>query len=412
MSSRIRRRLATMRGWFPLRPAGAALLALASYVALWLSRAEADYLLHPASFIVLGLVVGCVILVAAGAASLARQVRALPAGVADRFETTHTVSTAFRVRGLGRWLLLEVRLEWREPSSVDATLVAADGWLEERVTPRLRGRHERLVRRFSVEDVFGIAGVTFEREWATPLYVVPAAAARVAELLPSHAFGDAAAHPSGREEGDLVEMRHYAHGDSLKHVLWKTFARTRRLLVRMPERAMAPRPLSVALFVAGPSDEPSAGTARVYLEQGLLGPDFLFAADGASKPTRSPAEALEQIVASSRFQAEGGATLEALVAQIEPSRLGALVVFAPPTDGPWRQRLTALVQSRGLRATVVIGVDTFAATAPESPGRLRRLLFEVAGPQALEGGVGALRGALEAAGLTVHLVHRPTGQSW
>lgn len=412
MIASIRRRLATMRRLFPLRPAGVVLLGVGLEVVFRLSQAEADYVLYPAGLVVIGLVVGCALLVIGGAVSLRRRVRRLEANVPERLETTHEVLTGFRTKGLARWLVLDVRLEWVTPTSTHVRLLRSEGGLEEQVTPLSRGRYEALVRRFTVEDVFGLAQVAFSVEWQTSLCIVPAAAAHVGELLPSRASGDAVAHPSGREEGDLVEMRNYAQGDSLRHVLWKTFARTRRLLVRMPERAIAQRPLNVALFVAGPRDEPSAGAARLYLEKGLLGPDFIFAADGASRPTRSAVEAVEQLVDSVKAQGDGGATLEALVQQIEPARLTAFLVFAPPVDGAWRERLLGLVRPRGVTATVVIGVDHLVDAEARAKGRLHRLVFQDDGAGASDAGLLALRDALEADGHTVRLVHRPSGQTW
>src|SRR4029079_3371216 len=91
-------------------------------------------------------------------------------------------------------------------------------------------------------------------------------------------------HPAGRQDGDLVEMRNYGVGDPMRHILWKTIARTHRPLVRTPERAIAPAPITVAFLVAGAADEPTAATARLYLERGMFGPDFLFAADGPAPP--------------------------------------------------------------------------------------------------------------------------------
>lgn len=414
MIASTRRRLATMRRLFPLRPAGVVLLGVGLEVVFRLSQAEADYVLYPAGLVVIGLVALCALLVIGGAVTLGRRARRLEAKVPERLETTHEVLTGFRIQGLARWLILDVRLEWVSPASTHVRLLRSDGFLEERVTPLARGRFEALVRRFTVEDVFGLAQVAFSVEWQTSLSIVPAAAAHVAEMLPSRASGDAVAHPSGREEGDLVEMRNYAQGDSLRHVLWKTYARTRRLLVRMPERAIAQRPLNVALFVAGPRDEPSAGAARLYVEKGLLGPDFIFAADGASRPTRSAVEAVEQLVDSVKAQGDGGATLEALVQQIEPARLTAFLVFAPPADGPWRQRLLGLVRQRGVTATVVIGVDHLIDVDAEAQakGRLHRLVFQDDGAGASDAGLLALRDALEADGHTVRLVHRPSGQTW
>ncbi len=63
----------------------------------------------------------------------------------------------------------------------------------------------------------------------------------------------------------------------------------------------------VAGAVAAPGDEPSASTARLFLEQGLLGQDFVFAADGAPRPTSSAAEALEQVIRSRAHRGAQGA---------------------------------------------------------------------------------------------------------
>ena len=69
-------------------------------------------------------------------------------------------------------------------------------------------------------------------------------------------------------------MRAYGHGDPMRHVLWKTFARSRRLLVRMPERAIAPSPTTVAFLIAGPGEgdpiaarfDPLLAEARALLQ--------------------------------------------------------------------------------------------------------------------------------------------------
>jgi hypothetical protein len=214
--------------------------------------------------------------------------------------------------------------------------------------------------------------------------------------------------PVGPRQGDLVEMRSYAHGDSMRHVLWRTFARTRRLLVRMPERAVAPQPLNVGFLIAGTGDEPTAGVARVFLEQGLLGPDFVFAADGAQKPTTRVPDAVEQIIDSVRVRDDGAMTLDGLANQVEPHRLGACVVFAPPVDGPWRQRLAAMTRRFSVPATVVIGFD--GHDAPPQTGPLPRWLVRESVESVRAAGLVALKSALEADGYEVRIIHRPTGR--
>src|SRR5262249_4423907 len=192
------------------------------------------------------------------------------------------------------------------------------------------------------------------------------------------------------------------------HVLWKTFARTRRLLVRMPERSTAPQPITVAFLVAGPDDEPTAAAARLYLERGILGPDFIFAADGAASPTRDPREALDQIIDSAAARGDGGASLAGLAAQVQRSRMTSCLVFAPPRDGPWRGRGVGLGRQPAAPATVVIGVEGVAAPAR---GLFARLLLSRDGDAAGEAqsAVPTLRAALEADGMRVQVLHRQTG---
>ncbi|MBL8923779.1 MAG: DUF58 domain-containing protein [Myxococcaceae bacterium] len=393
----------------PLRFAGLILVAAAG-AALRFSEAEVDYLLRPVALVALALVAVCVALVLVTTLVVRRVVKGQPAGVPPELESGAELTTSFRVPNVRALGLLDVSLEWVTPPGFRATLVRAEGRLGERVSALERGRHDTLVRRLTVEDVFGLSALSFEVSWPITLRVTPVAAPVSATLAASRSSGDAWSHPSGRAEGDLVEMRSYAHGDSMRHVLWRTFARTRRLLVRMPERAVAPQPLNVAFLIAGAHDEPTAGVARVFLEQGLLGPDFVFAADGALKPTTRVPEAIEQIIDSVRVRGEGARGLDGLATQVEPHRLGACVVFAPPVDGAWREKLVAMSRRLSVPATVIIGVDTAGDEVAAPPARVPKWMLreDAAVTQATH--LVALREKLEADGFPVRVVHRPTGK--
>lgn len=380
----------------------------AAVLALRVSETEVDHLLRPVALVALALVAACLLLVMATTLYVRRAVKSQEAGVPPELQSGGELTTSFRVPNVRALGLLDVQLEWASPAGFSVSLVRADGRLGEKIGALERGRHDRLVRRFTIEDVFGLSSLSFEVEWAVALRVTPVAAPVNATLAASRSSGDAWSHPSGRAEGDLVEMRSYAHGDSMRHVLWRTFARTRRLLVRMPERAVAPQPLNVAFLIAGQADEPSAGVARVFLEQGLLGPDFVFAADGALKPTTRVPEAVEQIIDSIRSRSDGAAGLDGLANQVEPHRLGACVVFAPPVDGPWRERLVAMSRRLSVPATVVIGIDGSDEVAP--PKNVPKWLLRESTEATLAAGLIALKAALEADGFPVRIVHRPTGQ--
>lgn len=410
MRARARRWWRRLRRLVPVRLAGLVLVG-ASVAALRYSESEVDYVLRPVALVAIALTGACVVLVSVTTLFVRQRVKGQPVSVPPELQSGGEMTTGFRVPNLRKLGLLDVQLEWVTPPGFSVSLVPADDQLGERISALERGRHDELTRRFTVEDVFGLASLSFELSWPLALRVSPVAAPVNASLAASRSSGDAWSHPSGRAEGDLIEMRAYAPGDSMRHVLWRTYARTRRLLVRMPERSVAPQPLNVAFLVAGDGDEPSAGVARVFVEQGLLGPDFVFAADGAQKPATRVPEAVEQIIASVRARSDGGVALEGLANQVERHRLGACVVFAPPADGPWRERMLAMSRRLSVPATVIIGVDTAVDPTVTPPKRgLEGWLLEEDLEAQRSTQLATLRSALEADGFVVKVIHRPTGR--
>ena len=309
------------------------------------------------------------------------------------------------------WPLVQVSLQWSSPARVEVSVERVGGRVQEVVEPAERGDHVEVRRRFVVADIFGLARLGFWRRARQRARILPGSAKVSGQVLAHIAGGESLSHPAGPVGGELLDMRRYAPGDPLRLVLWKAFGRSRQLLVRTPERAISPSPSAIAYFVAGRDDEATAGTARAFLELGLLGADFLFSADGADEPTADPAEAVEQIVRSVFHRDRGAIGLHELLARGVRDGRHSCVLFLPPTPGPWLARVereVALPQG----TTAVIAVDRPLATGG---GRrwLRRLLF--AGPP-VEGGrapralIEVVR-RLERRGLRVKLLHRPSGTS-
>ena len=161
--------------------------------------------------------------------------------------------------------------------------------------------------------------------------------------------------------------------------------------------------------MAGPEDEASAGAARLYVEAGLLGADLLFTADGSVVPARSARDAVEQLVDSATQRGRGGEALDAAAAQIDPGRLTSCVLFVPPVDGAWRDRVVGFVRKYSLSASVIIGVDE-VGEAPAPLSRLNAFLFQPGVTlDTARPALRALRAALEAEGLPVKVLHRSTG---
>ncbi len=323
--------------------------------------------------------------------------------------TGNEIETGLSIPALTWWPFVDASLTWERPGAVEVTLVRDGSRLREVVVPRERGRTREIVRRFEVRDIFGLAHMAFSRRFPASLHVAPATGdVRIAIAL-RDVSGEGYSHPAGEPIGEMVEMRRYAAGDPLRFVLWKTYARTRRLLVRAPERAITPQRSTVAYMVAGPGDEPSASVARTFVEDGLLGADWSFCTDGAREPTEDAAVAVEALIDSAGFKDRGGEGFDRLLTEVDPHQLANCIVFVPGQDGPWVQRIAAFASRLPRPPTCVLSIDT--ALAPPTRGRLARMISaQPPGAKNDLEGIHALYDSLRAIGGPVQVVHRPTGR--
>jgi hypothetical protein len=219
--------------------------------------------------------------------------------------------------------------------------------------------------------------------------------------------GEGFSHPSGEPVGELIEMRRYGAGDSMRHILWKTFARTRRLLVRTPERAILPQPSSAAYLVSGPGDEAVASTARYFVEAGMLGKDAIFSAEGAVGPAQHDEEALDQIIASAAYKDQGGQGLTAFSRQVGLQQLGNCVLFAPSSPGAWVGRVAQFARTLPQKATVIIAIDS--SLESRQPSRWARWIWGAPTSTSAARDLPELVDELARTGLDVRVVHTPTG---
>ena len=109
-----------------------------------------------------------------------------------------------------------------------------------------------VIRRVVVQDAFGLSRIAFQHRQPGPIEVLPhLGGIRRLPVLTSLTGGEEYPHPMGLEDGDRVELRRYVPGDSARFIHWKVFGRTRKLMVRMPERALSRARRTVAYLVAG-----------------------------------------------------------------------------------------------------------------------------------------------------------------
>lgn len=401
------RRVWDLRYYVPLAPLGALLLTVALGVHLWYAPTRADVILYAASLFAVGLVALAVVSVMLTALVLWRRIdgEREPAGLLE-LESGARSSTGLSYPRYRFLPLVEVEVRWVDPADVEVGRERLAGRYVEVVRPRRRGRSTRLVRRLIVRDIFSLTRVGLLLTRKRSVRIRPARLSGSGQVIAHIIGGDALSHPSGPPEGELLDMRRYADGDPMRHVLWKAFARTRQLLVRTPERAIAPSPSGIAYFVAGPEDESTASAARYFIEEGLLGDDFLFGADGAAAPTGDADQALDQLIASAEHVARGGEDLSRFLDAVDAKRRASCVLFVPARAAAWLDHVERAA-SRIPKATVVIGIGG-AADQGTSTALRRLLTYGVASAdsRALLSGLKRLRRA----GFALRVVHSPSGR--
>jgi hypothetical protein len=374
--SRMRRLASRVRDLCPLTLPGLLLLGLAALALRHWGMGRLDLVVLAATVLGGGVLLLLAALVVIAALVLSLRLRRLPAGAPLAADCGSPLATGFRFP-FPRWLpLLEVGWRWNNPRRVEVVATRDLGGLAEVVTAERRGRAEQVVRRVTVGDVTGLTAVTLTTSSATTVSFAPrcGALARL-PLLEGLIAGDDLPDPRGGPFGDPIDMRRYAHGDSPRFILWKVYARSRKLLVRVPERALAVRTRTCAYLVAGPGDEPSAALARASLELGLLGEGWRFGADGSRATASNRDEALDALVASGDADPRGPTGLAPFLDRAARDGYAHCLLFVPPGPGPWLDTVPATVARTALRTVVLTAVDGVAADTPR-PAWWRRLFLE------------------------------------
>jgi len=290
------------------------------------------------------------------------------------FETGMPSLTGFSLPSMWWLPLVQLSWSWEVPGALSVEPQAGAGRLTERVTLRQRGIFESVTRRLVVQDAFGLARIVLRHRQLGPIQVLPhLGGIRRLPVLTSLTGGDEFPHPMGLEDGDRVELRRYVPGDSARFIHWKVFGRTRKLMVRVPERALSRSRRTVAYLVAGAHDEAAAAAARAAIEEEALGNEWQFAADGSPDATSDRSEALHKVMTSAGHAVESGSGMKRFLAEVDPRGPAALVVFAPPTMGAWLDEMRSLTMRRYGRVRVVIAVD--AVHDPDRQPGWRRVLL-------------------------------------
>ncbi len=366
---------------FPLTRLGIGVVCLGLGGWYWLGRGAGDLMIKLSSVLLLGAAASCLALLLAGCARLIiwRWRSAPERLVAAKVLSVDTATpgpTGLSIPGLRYWPLLELRVRWNYPEGARVSLRAEGGFDHEEVSLRDRGTYPWFERAIELRDVLGIGRVVLRSREDLQLDVMPHRGGLASlPLLRSLSGGDDIPHPMGVAQGDRLDLRRYAPGDPARFIHWKAYARSQKLVVRVPERALSRARRTVAYLVAGELDEASAACARVALESGAFGDDWSFGADGVSGEITRLDDALHAIRDSVAAAGEGAAGLSDFLDQAQRRGPAALVLFVPARAGAWRERLASVIRGLPRPPRVVIGVD---AILPETRTGLREWLLRPA----------------------------------
>ena len=224
---------------------------------------------------------------------------------------------------------VQVSWQWVEPGA-EVRLVRREGMDQEEVVLARRGHYQKVVREFVVSDLLGLARMRFQRTQTGAFQVIPGVGRLHQQpLLVRWSSGEDISDPRGNPDGDRVDLRQYARGDSPRTILWKVFARTRRLMVRVPERALAPRPKVCAYLMTGPRDEAAAAVCRVFLEGDMLGPEWRFGCDGTAGQDHQKRPAMERLCRSADSRQPQPAQVTAYLRQAQQDGYSQGIIVLP-----------------------------------------------------------------------------------
>jgi hypothetical protein len=356
--------------WFPLTPLGMAVVGITLLGVQLFGGRTNDRIVLVGSVAVVLLVAACAVVTLLSSLWLRLRPGKGPAQ-ALKLSVDQTQATGVGMGWIGLNSLLRIDLSWDNLPNSLVKLERRGLSLAEVITPGTRGELKAVRRRFVVGDVFGLTRCIFLRTSSAQIRIEPTSNRSAPQVIAEQPIqGDQMASPDGKPLGDLLEIRRYVAGDPLKRVLWKTYARTGQLLVRSEERTRAATKKTLAYFVTGAGDEPTASVARGMLEAGSLGENFVLGADRSREVATSVPAAIDVLIQSKSAEAGPRSQLPEFLTRGKQEGAGSCVVFVPAQPGEWIDEVCrALADFRGKSYVVVAANDAAAAGAASSTWR-------------------------------------------
>lgn len=358
--AKFRKFIGLIRDRWPITMSGAVLLGLSITVCWFLGVKRLDLVLLTAGVLITTMNFLLILLTMLTVFLLHRQLRNRSSMGTLIADCDDWVPTGFRA-SLPPWLpFIELKVAWAEPGNTQIRL-------EPNGVEFVSGQHRcattQVVRRLTLGDMLGLTAISWEESEASPVCLLPAKVSidRTAALQ-GLVSGEDLWDPRGEPSGDRVDVRKYGHGDSMRMILWKVYARTRTLVVRVPERALEAAPRVCAYLPVDSADEPAARLARTMLEENLLGAAWRFGTDGA-EDTETLESALLALANSGSIQPGFHCGLSEFLQRAVSQGFGSCVLFLPTSLGPWLPSVQVALESSPMRVHAILVANGWAPKA-------------------------------------------------
>ena len=367
-----------VRGLFPLTWMSFVALVLIYFVWYWEVMAHANQVLHAAVLVWLFFVAVLLVFTVLGSACVYAATRRANRGqtIVEKNEVGGYIASSYRVFRPVFLPFITVECSLLESEmGLNRREKPAFLWFEETLVPRGRGRFSALHRHIVVSDIFGMTAISFTLKQDVDIEITPEKASFEQMVFQTTSSGeDGYSHPSGDPRGDLVEMRRYQAGDPLRLVLWKVFARSRKLVVRTPEPTITQQTELFVYFIAGAHDESSAALARAFLAvEGVDTANMAFSVSGAGRLAQNEAEGVSDIIDSVTHRSQPCDLLD-IAPTVDRSVLGQTFILVPNRLGPWIEAARSFAAQYQISPTFVVSSDSRqAATQPQHDSFVRRL---------------------------------------
>jgi len=351
---------------FPLTAQGSITLLVTASALSVFGYGSLDLVVFALSICALAIVLFCLFCSIITGIIIQRRIQKILTGASSNLsainiEAGYPNETGFSLPSLGFFPLVKLSWEIETPDEIKTQLRwERDGTIVEEIIPERRFLTESITRVFSVSDVLGFSHYNWRQTQSITAKALPKIdAANRIPLLRSLTAEDGIPNPSGNPEGDRMEIRPYAPGDSVRDIMWKVYARNRQLNVRLPEKSVFHSKRTVAYLLSGEYDEAAAAAARVAIESHAFGDDWAFAADGTETPCTNVESALNAVAKSRSLGNPYNYGLDNFLRLAAGQSKAHCIVFAATEPAPWNEALKKTIAQFPGQFSLVLATDGF-----------------------------------------------------